>query len=182
MPTCFKQTLQKTRVIIDCTEFLIEMPSSCRSQSVTFSNYKHHNTAKSLLGISPNGYPGYVSSIYVGRTSDKKLTNDCEILTLLEEGDQLNADRVFDIEGNFPVGVTLNIPGFLNGNDQLTLEEEISTWKIASVRVHVERAISRTKNHRILHQVVPLTMAQDREKIWSVCSYLTLLFSPLIEE
>ena len=84
MPTCFKQTFPKTRVIIDCTEFLIEMPSSCRSQSVTFSNYKHHNTAKSLLGISPNGYPSFVSSLYVGRTGDKTLTNDCGILTLLE--------------------------------------------------------------------------------------------------
>ena len=86
MPTCFKQTFPKTRVIIDCTEFLIEMPSFC---------------------LSPNyGYPSFVSSLYVGRTSDKKLTNDCGILTLLEEGDQLMADRGFDIEGNFPVGVT----------------------------------------------------------------------------
>ena len=158
------------------------MPSSCRSQSVTFSNYKHHNTAKGLLGISPNGYPSFVSSLYVGRTSDKKLTNDCGILTLLEEGDQLMADRGFDIEGDLPVGVTLNIPAFLNGKDQLTLEEETSTRKIASVRVHVERAISRIKNYRILHQVVPLTMAQDLEKIWSVCSYLTLFFPPLIDD
>ena len=182
MPICFKETFPKTRVIIDCTEFLIEMPSSCRSQSVTFSNYKHHNTAKGLLGISPNGYPSFVSSLYVGRTSDKKLTNDCGILTLLEEGDQLMADRGFDIEGDLPVGVTLNIPAFLNGKDQLTLEEETSTRKIASVRVHVERAISRIKNYHILHPVVPLTMAQDLEKIWSVCSYLTLFFPPLIDD
>ena len=35
MPTCFKQTFPKTRVIIDCTELLIEMPSFCRSQSVS---------------------------------------------------------------------------------------------------------------------------------------------------
>ena len=70
MPDCFKQTYPQTRVIIDCTEIHIEMPSSCRSQSVTFSNYKHHNTAKGLLGISPNGYPSFVSNLYGGRTSD----------------------------------------------------------------------------------------------------------------
>ena len=92
------------------------------------------------------------------------------------------ADREFDIEGDLPVGVTLNIPAFLNGKDQLTLKEGTSTRKIASVRVHVERAISRIKNYRILHQVVPLTMAQDFEKIWSVCSYFTLFYPPLIEE
>ena len=80
------------------------MPSSCRSQSVTFSNYKHHNTAKGLLGISPNGYPSFVSNLYGGRTSDKKITNDCGILELLETGDQIMADRGFEIEGDLPVG------------------------------------------------------------------------------
>ncbi len=82
MPSCFKQVYPKTRVIIDCTEFFIEMPSSCRSQSITFSSYKNHNTAKGLIGISPNGYPSFVSSLYAGRTSDKKITNDCGILNL----------------------------------------------------------------------------------------------------
>ena len=60
MPLCFKSSFPKTRVIIDCTEFLIERPSSCRSQSITFSSYKNHNTAMGLLGISPNGYPAFV--------------------------------------------------------------------------------------------------------------------------
>ena len=182
MPTCFSQRFPKTRVILDCTEILIEMPSSCRSQSVTFSSYKHHNTAKGLLGISPNGYPSFVSSLYAGRTSDKKITKDCGILTILEKGDQVMADRGFDIEGDLPAGVTLNIPPFLNGKSQLSLEEESSTRKVASVRVHVERAISRIKNYRILHQVVPISLANDLDKIWTVCSYLTLFLPPLINE
>ena len=42
---CFKDLYPKTRVIIDYTEIFTEMPSSYRSQSATFSNYKHHNTA-----------------------------------------------------------------------------------------------------------------------------------------
>ena len=45
MLACFKSSFPITRVIIDCIEFLIERPSSCRSQSITFSNYKNHNTA-----------------------------------------------------------------------------------------------------------------------------------------
>ena len=55
MPACFKVAYPKTRVVIDCTEIFIEKPSSCRSQSITFSSYKHHNTAKGLIGISPSG-------------------------------------------------------------------------------------------------------------------------------
>ena len=57
MPQPFKETYPNTHVIIDCTELLIEMPTSFRSQSATFSSYKNHNTAKGLLGISPAGYP-----------------------------------------------------------------------------------------------------------------------------
>ena len=126
---------------------MIEMPSSCRSQSATFSSYKNHNT------------------------------NDTN-----EPGDQVMADRGFDIEDDLPANTTLNIPPFLNGKDQLSLEEEVRTRKIASVRVHVERAIARIKNFRILHQVVPITIAKDLDKIWAVCSYLTLFLPPIIVE
>jgi hypothetical protein len=74
----------------------------------------------------------------------KKLTKDGGILNLLEPGDQVMADRGnFDIEYDFPANTTLNIPPFLNGKYQLSLEEEVRTRKIASVRVHVERAIAR---------------------------------------
>ena len=58
------------------------------------------------------------------------------------------AERGFDIANDLPSGViklTLNIPAFLNGNVQLTLEEETSNRKIASARVHVERAICASK-------------------------------------
>ena len=100
-----------------------------------------------------------MSSLYVGRISDKKITKDCGILDLLEPGDQIMADRGFDIADDLPSGVTLNIPAFLNGNDLLTLEEETSTRKIASARVHVERAIVRIKNYRdnLSHYLWPLT-------------------------
>ena len=156
MPACFKLVYPKTRVIIDCTEIFIESPSSCRAQSITFSTYKHHNTAKGLIGISPNGYPSFVSSLYAGRTSDKKLLKDCGLLNLLESGDQIMVDRGFDIEEDLPDGVTLNIPPFLKGGEQLSVADKSLTRKIASVRVHVERAISRVKSFRILKEEIPI--------------------------
>ena len=51
MPKCFKDMYPTTRVIIDSTEIFTEMPTSYRSQSATFSNYKHHNTAKGYLEL-----------------------------------------------------------------------------------------------------------------------------------
>ena len=117
-----------------------------------------------MIGISPSGYPSFVSPLYAGKTSDRKITKDCGILDLLEPNDQIMADRGFDMQDDLPNNVTLNIPPFLDGKDQLSLDEELTTRKIASVRVHVERAIARIKSFRILHQDIPLTIAKDLAK------------------
>ena len=104
-PPSFKESYPNTRVIIDCTELFIETPSQPRSQSATFSTYKNHNTGKGLIGIAPIGYLTFVSELYAGDTSDKQLTNDCGILKLLEPGDEIMADRGFEIENDLPPGV-----------------------------------------------------------------------------
>ena len=49
--------------------------------------------------------------------------------------------------------IPLDIPSFLYGKEQLSLEE-VATRKIAFVRVHIERDIARIINYRILHHVV----------------------------
>ena len=69
------------------------------------------------------------------------------------------ADRGFDIGDDLPTDVTLNIPPFLDGKPQLSVEEESVPRKIASVRVHVEKGISRIKNYRILKQVIPISLS-----------------------
>ena len=102
MPTCLKETYPTTRVIIDCTELYIEKPTSVRSQSAIHSNYKHYNTAKGLLGITPAGSVTFVSDLYTGRTSDKMLTHHCKLYTLLEEEDSVMVDKGFDIESDLP--------------------------------------------------------------------------------
>ena len=98
MPKCFKETYPSTRVIIDATEISIEMPSSLRTQSESYSSYKHHNTTKGLIGIAPSGSVPFVSDLYAGDCSDKAVTNDCGILDLLKPGDSVMADKGFSIE------------------------------------------------------------------------------------
>ena len=182
MPQAFKDAYPKTRVIIDCTEIYIEMTTSFCSQSATYSSYKIHNTAKWLIGISPAGYPSFISELYAGCTSNKQITKDCGILNMLEPVDDLMADRGFDIEDDMPDGVTLNSSPFLNGAPQSSVSDESETRKIAAVRVHVERVIERIKRFRILKNVLPLSMASELNKIWIVCSYLTLFHAPLKEQ
>ena len=171
MPKQFN-SYPSTLIIIDCTEIFIEIPSSMKSQSQTWSQYKHHNTWKALVGISPNGAFTFVSKLWTDRVTDKKITVECGILKLLEKGDNIMADRGFDIADILPPGVTLNIPPFKGERDQLTAEESEETARIASVRIHVERSIGRLKNFHLLNGVLPLFLAPVSDQIFTVCCYL----------
>ena len=76
--------------------------------------------------------------------SDKKIAQVCSLTDLLESGDVVLSNRGFDIQHLLAAKcVALNIPPFLRGKAHLSLEEEVETRSIASVHIHVERAIER---------------------------------------
>lgn len=84
------------------------------------------------------------------------------------------ADRGFtirDILNN--VGVELNIPPFLENRGQLPASEVKAGRQIASLRIHVERAIGRIKNYRILKGTLPLSLARLVNQIVCICAWLT---------
>jgi hypothetical protein len=96
MPQAFKDLYSQTKVILDCTEIFLEGLTSQRVQSETFSVYKHHNTAKGLIGVTPHGSVSFISHLYGGEgreTSDKAIVKNCGILDLLQEGDAVMADH-----------------------------------------------------------------------------------------
>jgi len=182
MLKCFRDLYPTTRVIIDATEVYIEKPSLPDLQQMTFSNYKNHNTFKVLVGISPSGSITFVSSLYSGAISDKELTRCSGILELLEKGDSVMADRGFDIETDLiPLGVKLNIPPFLKGKSQLSEKEMVETRRIASVRIHVERAMERIRNYHIFDKDIPSHLTDLADQIFFVCSVLSNFWPPLCE-
>ena len=72
MQQCFKFSFgTKTTVITDCFEIFIEKSTNLLARVQTFSSYKHHNTTKVLIGITPQGTISYASEAWGGRTSDK---------------------------------------------------------------------------------------------------------------
>lgn len=54
------------------------------------------------------------------------------------------------------LGVSLNIHPFLEGKKQLLTDEVHEGRMIASLRMHVERAIGRIKNFKILSEMLPI--------------------------
>ena len=66
LPSSFQKLYPTTYSILDASELFIETPSDLFAQSSTWSSYKQHNTAKFLIGCTPNGVISYVSPLYVG--------------------------------------------------------------------------------------------------------------------
>ena len=159
MPECFQVAFErKVAVIIDCFEIFVERPSNLKARAATWSNYKHHNTVKVLLGITPQGVISFVSDSWGGRVSDKHLTENSEILRKLLPGDILLADRGFDIgESVGMMQASLHIPAFTKGKKQLSALEVEETRTIANVRIHVERVIGCVRQRfSILQSTLPI--------------------------
>ena len=59
----------------------------------------------------------------------------------------------------------------MRGKEQLLLQEEVEISRIASVRIHVERAIERIKNYCVLQGVIPLSVHAQLDHIWFICCF-----------
>ena len=89
-------------------------------------------------------------------------------------------DRGFTIQDDLtPLGVCVNIPPFLKGKEQLDGEELIETRRIASLRIHVERAMERIKNYHIFDRTIPSSLTEVTEQMFFVCTVLTNFLPPL---
>ena len=158
MPQCFQYAFgKKITVVIDCFEVFIERPSNLLARAQTFSSYKHHNTIKILVGITPQGTISFVSEAWGGRVSDKYLTENCGFLDKLIPGDMVMADRGFTITENVGLrNAKLVIPAFTKGKSQLDPVDVEKTRGIANVRIHVERVIGLLRRkYTILEGTLP---------------------------
>ena len=171
-----------TPVIINAGEFPIERPLNPDSQSLTWSSYKNRNIVNFLLGVTPNGVPCFISPCFGGCISDKELTKQSGLLDTSRfcPGDAIMADRGFTISDLLAgTGIKLNHPPFLQDKGQLMEEEVIVTRRIASLRIHVERAIERIKNFRIL-SFLQATRVNTASRLVRTCAFLTTLLEPLV--
>ena len=181
MPQDFKGKYPNTRAIIDCTEIKCQMPSSLLLNSELFSSYKNHTTLKGLIAISPAGHISFISQLYTGSISDREITERSGFLDLsFEANDSVMADKGFTIQDLLPVGVSLNITPFLGSSAQMPAEDVVKTQEIASLRIHVERAINKIKNFHIWDGVVPLSLFGIVNQMWTVCAHLCNVQDPII--
>lgn len=81
----------------------------------------------------------FVNDLYTGSISDKGITRESLILSLLEEGGEVMADEAFLIK-HLPseIKVSLVIPLFLGTSRHLNPEEVMQAQARAKFHIHVE--------------------------------------------
>ena len=91
------------------------------------------------------------------------------------------ADQGFTIADLLDLkGVALNIPP-MKTSDQFTQRELTSTRRIANLRIHVERAIGRIKNFKLLGDI-PNNMARVADQIFFVCAFFFMVLCAVVTE
>ncbi|KAK0132475.1 hypothetical protein N1851_032653 [Merluccius polli] len=181
MPKIIKCNFKRCRCIIDCAEIFIARPSSLTARAQTWSNYKHNNTIKYLIAITPAGAISFLSPGWGGRVLDKQITNESGFLKLLEPRDEVLADRGFLIRDKLAAyGATLRIPHFTKGKKQLSAQEVDTARQLSCVRIHVERVIGWWKNFKILQTVILVSQVNILDDVVIVCDALTNLCKSVV--
>ena len=126
----------------------------------------------------------FVSKLYKGSISDKEIIKRSGVLNknLWDDNDSIMTDRGFTIKNELALlNVKLNIHSFHGGRAQLTEAEVKESQTIASVRIHIERAISRIKKFKALSHI-PLALNGSVNQIWTVSCILCDFLPPLIQK
>ena len=175
--------IPRLRTIIDCSEIFIETPKDPRMQTSTWSDYKHHNTGKFLIGVAPNSAITFLSKVYNGRASDKAVTNASGFLDLLDPHDTIQADKGFNIQDECAARlIHLHVPPGKRGKAQMSTAANNKTTRVANLRILVEQVIRRLKSFRIIKHGVPISLIPTLDKVLKVCAALCNLRSPIYKD
>ncbi|KAI5636548.1 DDE superfamily endonuclease domain-containing protein [Phthorimaea operculella] len=158
LPLAFKINYSNVQCILDAFEIEIEKPSNPQAQSRTWSQYKHCNTLKYIVGCTPNGFISYISKGWGGRISDKVLVEISDLIDILPPNAIIMADRGFKEIETLLVSRNIKLlrPPSVFSSRIPTKQEVLESKVIASLRVHIERVIRRIREFRLLkpHSVV----------------------------
>jgi hypothetical protein len=162
----------RVRLTIDCTEIQVEMPADPAFALECWSKYKHRYTLKWLVATSPDGRIVFVSDAYPGSWIDERITEDCGIMDMLNPGDVVLADKGFNAHCDFYLRDILLVRPISLREGGFDKEESDLSRKIASARVHVERAMRRAKAFSFFHGPLKQTQLRNISMAFKVVCYI----------
>ena len=160
----------------------IERPTALLPRAQTWSNYKHHNTIKYLIGVTPQGSIGFISKGWGGRTSDIHLAENSGLLEKLMPGDVVLADHGFTIQDTVKqlYCAEVKVPAFTKGKKQLSAIEVESSRRLSRVRIHVERVIGMLRQkYTILESTLPIALLSSKNNSTSLIDKIVIVCAAL---
>ncbi|XP_057333615.1 uncharacterized protein LOC130672865 [Microplitis mediator] len=155
MPKCFHPNYSNIRVIIDCTEFNVEIPSTVDSRDYCLHGKKTF-TAKVLIGITPGGFVCLKSKVAGGRKTDSQLTIESGLMDELDEGDNILIYREFpEIKAAVDKSgkkVTIVMPPDFE-KKTVSSGQESKDNDVAKVRIHIEKIMQRLRCYSIFNKI-----------------------------
>jgi len=126
----------------------------------------------------------FVSKCYGGRASDSYITNDSGFMVNIEPWDIILADKGFpeirteceNSSGIMVMPLILHIGRFTNYR-----RISLTTYNIASVRIHIERLFAQTKTFGICNKF-QVELVPYADYIFNVCCVISNLQNPIIKQ
>ena len=148
-------------------------------QKITWSNYKHHNTAKLLVCVAPN-----CSILFVPKNCKYlkiiKIANRSEYLDLVPMYSRILFDKGFKLSDECAQRFIYYVsPPGRRGAAQMTPSEARKTKHIANLRRLVEQMIRRLKSFRILAMEYPINTLKLFDDVVCIFGALSNLKNPI---
>ncbi|XP_052566321.1 uncharacterized protein LOC120427713 isoform X1 [Culex pipiens pallens] len=183
IPLCFRGRFSNVTLVLDCTEVPLCTMNCLNCRISTYSQYKSRHTAKFLVGVTPAGLISFCGRAYSGKSSDKFIFNEENVINLLTPHiDEIMCDKGFSIDNELSVrGITLHIPPFLRAPKLTPSEAEINEG-IAEARIHVERIMARLKNFTILCDTIEHCIVGNLDDVMTIVCALVNLSKPILKD
>ena len=181
LPIAFKTPeYNKVQHIIDCTEVFTETPKNKKNQATLWSNYKHHNTCKYLVSITPNGFINFASKGFGGRASDRQIVEQSGFMNEIRRGEKVMADKGFNISDLLALKhADIVIPPGRRGAFQMHNKDVKKTKNIANRRIRVEQVIRRIKSFNMLKYEVPIKLLHVLDEVFIVSCAICNMMPPI---
>lgn len=181
LPHAFK-LFQNVRAVVDCSEILVQKPKCLNERLDMYSHYYKDLTIKFMVCATPSGLITFIGSGYGGKTSDRQIFLDSNVLEMLEPHvDAVMVDKGFLIDEvcakNF---IEIVRPAFLRMKPRFPPGESKQSRKISSARVHIERVIQRIKVFGIFKSTYPYSLLKFFDHMLVIAAGLTNLSGPIL--
>ena len=185
LPREFRRFKPMVRSIIDCSEVECFTPNNPDLKVKLYSHYKKRFTMKFLVSCAPSGEITFISKMFGGRCTDTEITIKSGFIHLIESEDGILGDKGFpDIDTSVKrKGGIVIMPPFKQSEKgfQFSKKQTEDAYKIARVRIHVERCINRMKVFEIL-EYVHFDMREQIDDVLLTISGLCNLSNDLISK